>query len=351
MLRRELQQIPRILLVRLRSLGDAILTLPLIDALHDWRPDLKLDILIEAPFAPVFANHPAIHEILTVGVRPRFDSSGWTRFQAAIEIRKRRYPAVLNLHGGTTSLLFALASGAALRFGQASHRGSWFYNAQIPSSSIVWRRQSLHTAEHQLTVLRWLELPVPSECSGFLYVGNEARDRIRNRLAAVEISDYFLMQPTATLATKQWRPGNYAQLGDMLTRRHGIPVIYTAAPHETQVLQEVRKEAREKHIYWSDLPLMDLFALIERCRLFIGNDSGPMHAASALKKPIVVIWGSSNFQAWHPWGTRYEAVRSELSCMPCPGYQCEAFSEPKCILDITVTRVADACERILAGID
>ncbi len=338
------------LLVRLRSLGDAILTLPLIEALHGWRPDLKLDILIEEPYAPVFKNHPAINEILIVGARPLLGSSGWTRFRAAVEIRKRGYPAVLNLHGGTTSLLFTAASGAGLRFGQASHRGSWLYNAQIPSSASIWRRQSLHTAEHQLTVLHWLELPIPSECVGSLYVGNEARDRIRNRLAAVGISTYFLIQPTATLATKQWKPGNYAQLGDVLSRKHGIPVIYTAAPHEICVLQEVRKESREHHVYWSDLPLMDLFALIEGCRLFVGNDSGPMHAAAALKKPIVVVWGSSDFQAWHPWGTRYEAILSELPCMPCPGYTCKAFGEPKCILDITITRVADACERILAGI-
>jgi ADP-heptose:LPS heptosyltransferase len=124
-------------------------------------------------------------------------------------------------------------------------------------------------------------------------------------------------------------------------------VIYTAAPHEVPILQEVRGKAREHHLYWSDLSLMDLFALIEGCRMFIGNDSGPTHAASALGKPVVVIWGSSNFHAWHPWGTRYEAIRSELPCIPCSGYACGAFGKPKCILEITVSRVADACERIL----
>ena len=63
-LRREMEQIPRILLVRLRSLGDSILTLPLIEALHNWRPELKLDILVESPYAPVFTNHSGIHEVL-----------------------------------------------------------------------------------------------------------------------------------------------------------------------------------------------------------------------------------------------------------------------------------------------
>jgi ADP-heptose:LPS heptosyltransferase len=347
-LRREIEQIPRMLLLRLRSLGDSILTLPLIEALHGWRPDLELDILIEASYAPVFVHHPAIHEILTLRSRPWLASSGWTRLRAAIEIRKRRYPAVLNLHGGTTSMLFTLASGASLRLGQGSHRGSWLYSAQIPSSSSVWRRQSLHTAEHQLTVMRWLELPIPHEPACSLHVDGAARSRVQNRLAQTGITDYFLIQPTATLATKQWRPEYYAQLGDWLRKQHGLPVIYTATPGEISILEQIRKEAKGNPICWSDLPLMDLFALIEGCRVFIGNDSGPTHAASALKKPVVVIWGSSDFLAWRPWGTQYEAVRSGLPCMPCPGYTCKAFGEPKCILDITVASVADACERILA---
>ena len=126
-----------------------------------------------------------------------------------------------------------------------------------------------------------------------------------------------------------------------------MPVVYTAAPHEAAILQEIGKKAGRKHTYWSDLTLTELFALVEGCRLFVGCDSGPTHAAAALKKPVVVIWGSSNFNVWHPWETDYEAVRSELPCMPCPGYECREFGDPKCILEIPVSRVVDACEKIL----
>ncbi len=348
-LRRKLQQVPRILLVRLRSLGDSILTLPLVEALHAWRRELKLDVLIEAPYAPVYQNHPAIQETLILRTNHERDSPGWTRFRAAVEIRKRRYPAVLNLHGGTTSMLLTAASGAKLRLGQSRHRGSWLYNARIPPSSGIWHRHSLHTAEHQLTLMRWLDLPLPSEATGFLCVADEGRERVKNRLTHIHISDYFLIQPTATLPTKQWEPKRFAQLGDWLSKKYGLPVIYTAASHETATLRNIQKEAEENHVFWSDLPLIDLFALIEGCRVFIGNDSGPTHAAAALRKPIVVIWGSSDFQAWRPWNTRYEAVRSDLPCIPCPGYTCKVFGEPKCIQDITVPRVAEACNRILGG--
>jgi ADP-heptose:LPS heptosyltransferase len=330
----------------LRSLGDAILTLPLIDALHHWRPELKQSILIEAPYAPVFLHHPAVHETLILQTGRGYDRAGWTRFRAFMELRNRRFPAVLNLHGGTTSMLFTLASGAQLRLGQEGHRGSRIYTNRVPPSKDIWNRQPLHTVEHQLSVMQWLGLPIAvQDC--VLHVSGAARTRIQARLKSTGLPEFFLIQPTATLPTKLWKPNNFAELGDGLRARHGISVIYTAAPHERALLEEIAQASRERHIYWADLPLDELFALIERCRLFIGCDSGPTHAAAALKRPVVVIWGSSNFQAWHPWNTEYEAVRSELPCMPCPGYTCDAFGEPKCIVGIPVSRVAEACERIL----
>jgi ADP-heptose:LPS heptosyltransferase len=202
--------------------------------------------------------------------------------------------------------------------------------------------------EHQLTVMRWLGLPLPGEPASSLYVGEDARRRIQARLKQAGLTEYLLIHPTATLATKQWKPENFGQLGDLLFRRYGLPVIYTAAAHELPVLEKIRRETEGPHHFWADLPLMDLFALVEKCSLFIGNDSGPTHAAAALKRPVVVVWGSSNFTAWHPWKTPYEAVRSDLPCIPCPGYECAVYGEPKCILDISVERVADACDRLLS---
>jgi ADP-heptose:LPS heptosyltransferase len=349
-LRGELARIQRILLVRLRSLGDAILTLPLINSLKSWRPDLQIDILIEAPYAQVFAHHPAIHEMLVVRSRKFPKAGGWPRIKAANEIRKRRYPAAMNLHGGATSKIFMLCSCAPLRIGEAGHRASWIYNAPIPSSSSIWGRPSLHTIEHQLSIMRWLALPCLPELAGALYINPIARERIRNRLDSEKISKFILIQPTATLATKQWSADKFAQLGDQLHTRYGLPIIYSAESSEMPVLQEIKQKAAKPHTYWQDLPLGELFALIDSCHLFVGNDSGPTHAASALKKPLVVVWGSSNFRAWHPWAVEFEAVKSDLPCVPCPGYTCHAFEEPKCITGIEVAKVFESCENILKHI-
>lgn len=356
-LRRVMQETPRLLLVRLRSLGDSILTLPLLEALHDWRPDLQTDVLVEAPFAPVFYENASVHEILVLRSRNDRDLSGWSRKQAILQIRRRDYPIVLNLHGGTTSQILSLLSGAGLRVGQESHRKSWIYNVRIPLSSTVWGRDRLHTAEHQLALLRWLRSDDPRVPPARMHLRKEARESAGRRLAGMDLEAgrYFLIHPTATLQTKQWPEANFARLADRLSRHYGLPALFTAAPHEAQVLLNIGKHASARHFYRSDLGLEELFALIEGARVFIGNDSGPTHAAAALRRPVVVVWGSSNFDAWHPWQTDFEAIRSDLPCVPCPGYKCAVFGEPKCIQDITVDAVFAACDRLLVrstgGID
>ena len=349
-LRLDMEHIPRLLVIRLRSLGDSILALPLLEALHHWRPDLQIDLLAEAPYAGVFSRHPAVHETLILRPRTGPGRHGWLRVRACVEIRRRRYSAVLNLHGGTTSSLFTLASGARIRIGQQKYRHAWIYNVRIPPPPSVWQRADLHTVEDQLTFMRWLQLPIPARPRGALHLDPGARARITERLscAGLQPSEYLLIHPTATLPTKRWQENKFAELADQLHERYRLPVVFSSAPFEAQVLLDIGRHARHAHRYWSDLGLDDLFVLIGQCRMFVGNDSGPTHAAAALGKPLVVIWGSSDYQVWHPWETEYEPVRLGLPCMPCPGYSCAAFDTPRCISDITVERVLAACNSVMS---
>jgi len=345
-----MENIPRLLVIRLRSLGDSILALPLLEALHSWRHDLKIDLLTEAPYAGVYTRHPAVHETLLLRPRTGPAGEGWRRARACLEIRRRRYAAVLNLHGGTTSALLTLASGARFRIGQQKYRHAWIYHHLIPPPPTVWQRSALHTVEDQLTFMRWLQLPIPAKPRGTLHLDPGARARIGERLAAAGLqpSRYLLIHPTATLPTKRWEEWKFAELADRLHERWHLPVVFSSAPCEAQVLLDVGRYAQHAHHYWSDLGLDELFVLIEQCRMFVGNDSGPTHAAAALGKSLVVIWGSSDYRVWHPWETEYAPVRLEMPCMPCPGYSCAAFDIPKCIRDIGVERVLAACTSVMS---
>jgi hypothetical protein len=80
--RLSLSHAQRLLVIRLRSLGDSILAIPLVEALHAWRPDLQIDMLVEAPYGALFARHPAVHETLVVKPRSGFVREGWSRLRA-----------------------------------------------------------------------------------------------------------------------------------------------------------------------------------------------------------------------------------------------------------------------------
>jgi heptosyltransferase III len=97
----------------------------------------------------------------------------------------------------------------------------------------------------------------------------------------------------------------------------------------------------------SNLSIQELIATIQGAALYLGNDSGPAHIAAAVRKPTVVLYGSSNSMAWSPWKTRGEVVQNPFDCNPCAGYSCWKFEEPECIKSITVEQVREAVNRIL----
>jgi ADP-heptose:LPS heptosyltransferase len=95
--------------------------------------------------------------------------------------------------------------------------------------------------------------------------------------------------------------------------------------------------------------LPEVTALAARARLFVGNDSGIAHIASAVRTPSVVVFGSSNVAHWRPWtDAPAEVVRKEMPCAPCAGYTCGEFAEAQCIRRVTFERVNAAVGRVLA---
>jgi heptosyltransferase-3 len=95
------------------------------------------------------------------------------------------------------------------------------------------------------------------------------------------------------------------------------------------------------------LTIPELAELIRSARLYIGNDSGPMHLASAVGTKIVVPWGSSDAGAWRPWGVPSRVVQNPFECNPCPGYHCLVADSPLCIESVTTEQVIDAARELL----
>lgn len=343
-----LPQGARVLIIRLRSLGDTVLATPSLRALHDWRPDLRLSILLYPRFAPILEGNPNLEEVLELDAEGAGAPLRIARMVSAL--RQRRFAACFNLHGGTLSALLTRLSGAPHRVGFRNFRFPWAYTHCVVLRD-VFGHDRLHSVENQIALFYAAGLPRKEIPALEVFPQAAARDAVAQKLAQRGLpaaAPYAVFHPIANFFTKEWPFERYAALARTLEQEHGLALVFIAGEGEGAKLDAVARAHGKALIRLEGLPLLELVALLERAALFVGNDSGPAHIAAALNRPLVVLFGSSNSTVWRPWRASHEIVQNPYACNPCRGDRCYAFAQPECILSITLEQVRAAVERVLA---
>ena len=334
----------KVLVVRLRSIGDTVLATPSLFALKRFLPNARVDILVEDWVAPVLDNHPHVDNVITL------ERGGFVaRARIARELRATNYDVVYNLHGGTTATFLTRATGARHRVGFKSYQYGQLHNHQAPSPLLLWQQPKTHSVEQQLALLGWTGVPVTDRPRTQLGISPKAAEKVNGLLNEAGLSEQniALIHPAAAFATKQWAVENFARVVEFLAER-GFTSVAIAAPNEQALLDQLRSETNGNVATFA-LSLPEVTALAARSRLFVGNDSGIAHIAAAVGTPSVVVFGSSNIAHWRPWNSApAEVVFEEMPCQPCHGYFCEQFAQPECILRVPVTRVTAAIDRLLS---
>ncbi|MEJ7862475.1 MAG: glycosyltransferase family 9 protein [Pyrinomonadaceae bacterium] len=343
------KNINRVLVVRLRSIGDTVLATPSLIALRRFLPDAQIDILLEDWVVPLLEDSDLIDNIICV---PNKNSLPVNKdkmsakdllicrlFVAAL-LRETKYDVAFNLHGGTTATFFVRASGAKYRVGYKNYQYNFLYTHLAPDSAQFWQQEQVHSAEHQLALLGSVGVPVADKPKSRLVVTEGARNSIENKLAKSKIqnpkSKIALLHPAAAFDSKQWATEKFARVADFLSEK-GFNPVAVAAPGEREVLENLKQNARVPVITFDDLSLPEITALAAHAALFVGNDSGIAHIAAAVDTPCVVVFGSSNVYHWRPWtNTPNEVV-----------YSGKGSDKQEFIKQITVENVCKAVEKVL----
>ena len=337
------QSVKRVLIIRLRSIGDTVLATPSLIALKRFLPEARIDLLLEDWVAPLLDGFDAVDNVISVS------KNASDRLKIAWQIRRDRYDVVFNLHGGTTSTFFTRASGARHRVGYSHYRYPFLYNHLLSSSSDFWKQEHTHSAEQQLALLGFTGVPVEDRPESHLVVTDAAMASMQEKVAGQDLDNFALIHPSAAFATKQWAPENFARVAEYLAAC-GIKRVAIATKMESSILNKLTTSSRVPIPTLDDLTLPEITALASKAKLFVGNDSGIAHIAAAVNTPSVVIFGSSNRNHWRPWTSApNEIVYEEFPCQPCAGYECKEFGEPKCILSVKPADVIAAIDRVLAG--
>lgn len=274
-----IEQLPRgsrIAVIRLRSLGDCVLTTPAISLLKSYRPDLRIAVVVEDRFAGVFEDNPDIETTLEPSVG------------ALLRWRSR---LALNLHGGTRSMVLTAASLAAKRAGFRHHRYSFLYNAPIPrAQEILGEERPVHTAEHLASAMFWLGVPRTEIPRAKLFAGSR------------QTEPTSVIHPFASQPEKAWPADHFVSVANHLAAGGLQPLILAGPGDDTSPFQAFR--------VLHNAPLREVKNAISGAHLFVGNDSGPAHIAAAFGIPVVVLFGPSNPVTWAPWRTEARVLTS-----------------------------------------
>jgi heptosyltransferase-3 len=307
-------------------MGDCLLLTAPVRALKEEFPAFRISVLVEHRFADCFAGNPDFDEVLAV--RGKASAAGL--------LLTRRFNAIVNLHGGPTSLAYScLAWGK--RIGAEHYQGAKFYHGLVPQPD-----SSVHTVESTMGVMRWLGMRRESAPPLRYEAQPDAAARMREKLRE---RPYILIHPASLMATKRWEPARFAEVGRELASR-GFTIVVTAGPGEESFASQVSREL-DGTVIMLGLSIPELAELIRGARLYIGNDSGPMHLAAAVGTPTVAVWGSSDSRRWQPWGVEHRVVQNPFECNPCPGYRCLVADSPLCIESVTVAQVNAAVDELL----
>lgn len=353
----------RILLVRLRLIGDVVLTTPVVRALRKALPSSELSYLVEPVAAPVVAASPYLDEVI-VARRGRGTSRVADDLRLARELRRRRYDLAIDFHGGPRASMLTWVSGARRRIGYDVAGRWWMYTERVPRDADPHRR---HSVAKQWDLVKELHqdlarLPSRETDPVEMPESPEATHAVARRLAEWGVGpsdEVIVVHVGAGNRFRQWPEAAFADLvGRLSDERPDRRIILTTGVTQAPMARAVVDGLARTHpgvgarvAAWCDLELSELRSLISRADLFVGGDSGPLHIAATTATPIVVLYGPTLATVWAPWRDPRlvtEVVEVDgLPCRPCDQRVC-ATGDFRCLGWLPPAQVAEAARRALA---
>jgi heptosyltransferase I len=349
----------KILLIRLRLIGDVVFTTPILGAIRRRFPGASVSYLVEPHAAPVVVGNPNLDEVI-VASRP--EAEGRLRLDLALarRLRAARFDLVLDLHGGPRSALLAWATGAPRRIGYTVTGRGWMYTERVARDRTLRPRHSVVNQWDLLGPLGF-EAPDPEQDPTAMVALPTAVESVSRKLAAAGIDAsrhaVVVVHVSAGNPFRRWPPASFV---DLLTRvlraDERRKAIVVSGPSEHAAAREIGARARAALgptaglIDDVDFDLAELRALMDRAALFVGGDSGPLHVAGTTGVPVVGLYGptlAARSAPWRPSRFVTESVElADVPCRPCDQRRCEP-GDYRCLSSIGPSRVAEAVERAL----
>jgi lipopolysaccharide heptosyltransferase I len=349
----------RILIIRLSAIGDVVRTLPALRALRSKFPSAYIAWVVEENAQDLLQDHPDLDRVFL------FKRKKWTEEIVSVQnflkpvkevraffkaIRKDHFDMVLDFHGILKSGVISILSGVPVRVGFSrnySKEGNYFFN----NRHIDIETKTLNRIERNIRFIRFLGIdsdnhdpivPITDGDRGVIDTFFQEKGLIRH-------TPLIAIHPGTSRKTryKRWDPLSYAQVADKLIEHYNAKIIWTWGPGELETVTSIVAKMKRDSTVACSMSLRQLAELFRRCDLFLGSDSGPMHIASFVKTPVVVIYGPTDHRVNAPYEKNpHMVLRKDLPCNPCRKRDCKSLA---CMSAIAPEEVIEAVAQLLSS--
>ncbi len=336
-----------ILVVRLTSLGDVLMSLPAVKALKETSPGTVITWLVEGSVAELLYFQDFVDHVIQFPRNLIMQSLNRGRFLQALrqlrtfllKLREKKYDVIVDFHGIMKSALLDYGARADKRIGfgrMFAKEGSWLaYDERIDGAE-----KGLHKVERNMLLAR--HLGVNGSIPQVVLACPPNAETYVNRMLA----DHHIEPPIIALfpfsskgsTFKRWELANYAALLRLMREAIPATVLILWGPGEEEEARQLRDMAGAGVLLPENLGVAQLCALLKKATMYVGGDTGVMHLAAFAGIPVLAIFGPTDPRINAPFGPMHRIVRQELSCSPCRDKQC---AERTCLRSITPGEVLE----------
>lgn len=340
----------RILIIRTDRIGDVLLSTPVIKAMRDAFPNSHIAMMVRPYAEEIVDGNPYLDEVILFD-KDRKHKGWFAMLKFANEVRRKRFDLALILHPTNRSNLIPFLAGIPERVGYNKKLGI-LLTKKIKDLKHIGEK---HEIDYNLDVLRAVGIEAKDR---MLYMPvKEEHEKVIDRFFVLndlnENEGVVAFHPGASCPSKRWSAFRFGRVADELVERYKFRVVIIGGPSDVETVKQMHMAMLHAPIILSEKhSLGEVAALLKRCKIFISNDSGPVHIAVAVGTPVIAIFGRADPgllpKRWAPTGSNDIVIHKDVGCRECLAHNCEINF--KCLEAITVDDVLNAAETLLKKI-
>ena len=332
-----------IIIFKISSFGDIILSIPSIRAIRDRFPSANIKVLVDVRFREVLENCPYIDEVMTCDLKGRDRGIGFLRLSG--RVRAEDFDMSVDFQNNRKSHLLAFLGAIPERYGFDNGKMSFLLNRKISMPS-----KPVPPVKHQKRVLGLLGITVSDEHLE-LWPDKQNEEWVNTFLSSNWLKKDQKLVAVSLSASKRWKTKNwplasFAELAERLEREKSARIVLVGAQEDRDYALEFTRKTDAKPIdAVGKTSILQLVSLIKRCDALVTGDSAPMHVASAVATPFVALFGPTDPQRHLPPSEKFRVLHKKMKCSPC--YRPSCAKNKRCMISIGPDEVFDALMQVM----